>query len=90
MRFATCTVSEHQLWLYGHVAPFPDADPAQQVLSAREPHEWRRPMGQSHASWLQLVDQNLKEMGIGPGICLVDGQTKSLGLPAVGECSDVR
>ena len=65
MRFVTCIVREHQLWLYGRVARFPDADPAHQILSAREFREWRRPMGQPHASWLQQIDQHLKEMGMG-------------------------
>ena len=65
MRFVTCIVRERQLWLYGHVAYFPDPDPAHQILSVREPHEWRRPMGRPRASWLQQVDQHLKEMGIG-------------------------
>ena len=32
MRFVTCIVRERQLWLYGLVARFPDADPAQQIL----------------------------------------------------------
>ena len=45
MRFVTCIVRERQLRLYGHVDRFPDADPAHQILSARELHEWRRPMG---------------------------------------------
>ena len=65
MRFVTCIVREHQLPLYGHVARFPDADPAHQILSVREPREWRRPMGRARASWLQQVDQHLKEMGMG-------------------------
>ena len=65
MRFVTCIVREHQLRLYGLVARIPDADPAHQILSAREPREWRRPMGRPCASWLQQVDQNLKEMGMG-------------------------
>ena len=65
MRFVTCIVRERQLWLYGHVARFPDADPSHQILSAREPREWRRPMGRPRTSWLQQVDQNLKEMGMG-------------------------
>ena len=59
IRFVTCIVRERQLWLYGHVAHFPDADPAHQILSARECREWRRP----RASWLQQVDQLLKEIG---------------------------
>ena len=45
MRFVTCIVRERQLRLYGHVVRFPDADPAHQIHSAREPREWRRPMG---------------------------------------------
>ena len=65
MRFVTCIVRERQLRLYGHVARFPDADPAHQILSVREPHEWRRPMGRPRASWLQQVDRHLKEMGMG-------------------------
>ena len=65
MRFVTCIVCEHQLRLYGHVAHFPDADPAHQILSAREPREWRRPMGRPRASWLQQVDRHLKKMGMG-------------------------
>ena len=65
MRFVTCIVRERQLRLYGHVACFPDADPTHQILSARESHEWRRPIGRPHASWLQQVDRHLKEMGMG-------------------------
>ena len=62
MRFVTCIVRKRQLRLYGHVARFPDTDPTHQILSAREPRECRRPMGQPRALWLQLVDQHLKEM----------------------------
>ena len=65
MRFVTCIVRERQLQLHGHVARFPDADPAYQILSAREPCEWMRPMSRPRASWLQQVDQHLKEMGMG-------------------------
>ena len=65
MRFVTCIVRERQLRLYGHVARFPDADPAHQILSARESREWRRPTGQLCASWLQHVVWHLKEMGMG-------------------------
>ena len=64
MRFVTCIVRERQLRLYGHVARFPDADPSHQIPSARESCEWRRPMGQPRASWLQQVDRHLKEIGI--------------------------
>ena len=65
MRFVTCIVREHQVRLYGHVDHFPDADPALQILSARKSYEWRRPTGRPRASWLQQVDQHLKEMGMG-------------------------
>ena len=65
MRFVTCIVRECQLWLSGHLAHFPDADPAHQILSAREHREWRRTMGRPRASWLQQVDKHLKEMGMG-------------------------
>ena len=65
MRFVTCIFREHQLRLYGHVARFPVADPAHQILSARESREWRSPMGQPRAPWLQQVDRHLKEMGMG-------------------------
>ena len=60
MRFVICLVRERQLRLYGHVARFPDADRAHQILSARESHEWRRSMGRPRASWLQQVDRHLK------------------------------
>ena len=88
MRFATCIVCEHQLQLY--VARLSLADPAHQILSGREPREWRWPIGRPHASWLQQVDQHLKKMGMGQAsICLGDGQTEALGVPAESECSDV-
>ena len=67
MRFVTSIVRKHQLRLYGDVIRFPDADPAHQILSARESCEWRRPMGRPHASCLQQVDRHLKEMGMGQG-----------------------
>ena len=65
LRFVTCIVLEHQLRLYGHVARFPDADLAHQIFSVRETREWRRPTGRPHASWLQQVDQHLKDLGMG-------------------------
>ena len=46
------------------MAHFTDADPAHQILSPRESHEWRRLVGRPRASWLQQVDQNLGEMGM--------------------------
>ena len=64
-RFVTCIVHEHQLQLYGHVAHFPDADPAYQIISVRELHEWRKPTGRPCATSLQQVDRHLKEIGMG-------------------------
>jgi len=82
IRFVTCIVRQRQLRLYGHVARFPDADPAHQILSPREPREWRRPMGRPHALWLQQVDQHLMEMGMGLASAWGDGQTEAPGVPA--------
>ena len=65
MRFVTCIIREHQMWLYGHVVRFHDTHPADQILAVRESREWRTPMGRPRASWLQQVYQYLKEMGIG-------------------------
>ena len=65
MRFVTCIVCECQLQLYGHVARFSNANPAHQILSARESLEWRKTMGQPRASCLQQVDRHLEEMGMG-------------------------
>ena len=63
-RFVPCIVRECQMWLYGHVARFTDADPAHQILSAMDPRECRRPTGRPRASLLQQVDRHLKEMGM--------------------------
>ena len=52
MRFVTCMVRERQLRLCGHVFRFPDADPADQIISGREPPEGSRPVGRPCASWL--------------------------------------
>ena len=41
MRFVTCIIRERQLRVCGRVARFPDADRTHQILSAREPREWR-------------------------------------------------
>ena len=41
-------------------------------------------MGRPHASWLQQVDQHLKEMGMGQA----SGQTEAPGVPAESGHSD--
>ena len=88
MRFVTCIVREHQLRLYVHAARFPDADPAHQILSARESREWRRQMGRPHAWWLQQVDRHLKEMGMDQASSWGDGQTEAPRVPAESGRSD--
>ena len=79
MRFVACIVREHQLRLYGHVAHFPDADPAHQILSARESREWRRPM--------QQVDRHLKEMGMARRRPLEYRQKVDAATSCCGACS---
>ena len=65
MRFVTCIIRERQLRLYGHVARFPEVDPAHRILSARDPRGWVRPRGRPRASWLRQVHRYCKEMGLG-------------------------
>ncbi len=43
----TCLVRERQLRFYGH---FPACDPANGIMSARDPVGWRRPVGRPRAS----------------------------------------
>ena len=74
VRFVTCIVYEHQLWLYGHVARFPDADPAHQILSAREPCEWRK--ANRLTTCLMVAADRLVSQGDG------DGQTENPGVSA--------
>ena len=88
MRFVTCIIRERQLLLHVHVARFPDTDPVHHIFSARDPHEWRRPMGRPHALWLQQVDQHLMEMGMGLASAWGDGQTEAPGEPVESGCSD--
>ena len=42
-RTITTTVHQSQLWLYGHVARYPEVDSAFRVISERDNPEWRRP-----------------------------------------------
>ena len=79
MRFVTCIVRECQLWLYGHVARFPDADPAHQILSANQPTMC---LMVAAGWWASQRD------GDGSGICLGDGWTEAPGVPAESVSSD--
>ena len=52
----TSIVSQRQLWLYGHVARYPEADPAFRVGSERDNPTWRRSRGRPQNSRLWQVD----------------------------------
>ena len=56
LRQVTCIVRERQLRLYGHMARLPAEDPAQRILSCRDPRGWTMPSGRPHASWLHQVE----------------------------------
>ncbi len=65
----TCIVRELQLRLYGHVARYPEVDPAHRLVLARDNQGWRRSRGRSQLSWLEQVDESCQEllrMGRGP------------------------
>ena len=61
-RHVTSIICERQLRLYGHVARFPEIDPAHRVISAGDNPEWRRPRGRPRNSWLGKVDRSCREM----------------------------
>jgi hypothetical protein len=65
MRSVTCIIRERQLRSFGHVARFPEADPAHQIISSRDPVGWRRPPGRPRTTWLRQVDRYCREMGLG-------------------------
>ncbi len=69
LRPITCIVCERQLWLYGHVACYPEVDPAHQVVSVWDNPVWRWPRERPQLSWLEQVDESCQEllrMGRGP------------------------
>ena len=62
----TSIVRQRQLRLYGHVARYPEADPACWVVSVRDSPTWRRPRGRPQNSWMRQVDASCWELlGIG-------------------------
>ena len=65
MRSVTCIIRERQLRHFGHVARFPQVDPAHRILSLRDPRGWRRPVGRPYASWLQQAKGYFEEGGMG-------------------------
>ena len=58
----TSIVCQRQLWLYGHVACYPEADPASWVVSERDNLWWRRSRGRPQSSWLGQVDASCWEL----------------------------
>jgi len=65
MRQVTCIIRERQMRLFGHVARFPDVDPAKRILNVRDPRGWVRPVGRPRITWLQQMDRYLDELGMG-------------------------
>ena len=65
----TSIVHQHQVQLLGHVARYPEVNPAFRVVSERDIPAWRRPRGRPRTSWLGQVDAScweLLNMGRGP------------------------
>ena len=62
----TSIVCQRQLRLYGHMARYPEANPAYRVVSERGNLTWRRPRGLPQNSWLRQVDASCWEsLGMG-------------------------
>ena len=83
LRFVTCIVRERQLRLYGHVAHFPDTDPAHKILSAREEVN-----GLTMCIMVVAGGSASHGDGDGRGICLEDGQMEAPRVPAENERGD--
>ncbi|XP_070000290.1 uncharacterized protein [Penaeus vannamei] len=75
----TYTLRDRQLRLHGHLASFPQADPAHQVVSVRDNLGWRRPVGRHRKSWLGQIDQTCREEFKSLPGCLSRGTPKALG-----------
>ena len=56
VRQFTCIILERQLRLHEHLAQFPAKDPADQILSCRDPQGWTMPRVLPHVSWLRQVE----------------------------------
>ncbi|KAG2464180.1 TGFI1 protein, partial [Polypterus senegalus] len=60
----TCIVRERQLRHYGHVAHFPEVDPARKILIVGDPSGWTRPRGRPHKSWLRQMEGYFHRVGL--------------------------
>ena len=58
----TSIICQRQLQLFGHVARFPEVDPAYRVVSVRDNPTWRRPRGRPQSSWLGQVDVSCRKL----------------------------
>ena len=56
-------VLERQKSMFGHVARFPEGDPAHQILSCGDPPLWRRSRGRPPHTWLKQMDSYFAEVG---------------------------
>ena len=66
----TSMVRQCQLWLYGYVARYPEADPACRVVSERDNSVWGKPRGRPQGSWMGQVDASYIELlGMGRRVC---------------------
>ncbi|KAG2465755.1 NIPBL protein, partial [Polypterus senegalus] len=70
MRHITYIVREHQLRHYGHVARFPEGDPAHKILIIGDPSGWTRPRVRPHNTWLRQIEGNFRKVGLDPLVCL--------------------
>ena len=52
---------QHQLQLHGHVARYPEADPACRVVSESNNPACRRKSGPPQSSWLGQVDASCRD-----------------------------
>ncbi len=67
--FITCTVRQRQLWLYRHLASYPEADPSYRVVSVRDNSKSWRTRERPQSLRLGQVDRSCNKangMGSGP------------------------
>ncbi|KAG2470904.1 CPNE8 protein, partial [Polypterus senegalus] len=64
VRHITCIVKEHQLRRYGHVARFPEGDPARTILIVGDPSGWSRPRDHPRNTWLRQIECHFWRVGL--------------------------
>ncbi|KAG2459079.1 SESD1 protein, partial [Polypterus senegalus] len=89
MRHITCIVRERQFWHYGHVARFPEIDPARRILIAVDRNNWTRPRGGPCNTWLEQIEGHFQGMGLDCVSALRGGKDRRSGLIlTIPLCSD--